>query len=290
MTLRRGAPDGARVAAALRRRRTPGARRPELTSEQLSAPDVARRRGPRRRDETTAPRLGAAHDPEQACPRRRDSAALSVGHLPGARPPPAHRPQATAQAAQRLQALGALAGDGALADGHYARGAATGWLAPLDRDGHRRPLAVLRLGAGRRTRHRPAGVRRPAGGNAPSRRAGGDPLRQRQGLHRPLRAAPGRCALRPDLPRAQHPPPADRPCVTDHHRQGRALPQDAEAGVPGRQGLRVDRRGAGSDRRLGARLQPLPRAPEPRQPAPGRALRHRVSDAPRGVGAGGASP
>ena len=36
-------------------------------------------------------------------------------------------PQATAQAAQRLQALGALAGDGALADGHYARGAATGW-------------------------------------------------------------------------------------------------------------------------------------------------------------------
>ena len=39
-------------------------------------------------------------------------------------------------------------------------------------------------------------------------------------------------------------------------------------------------RGAGSDRRLGARLQPLPRAPEPRQPAPGRALRHRASDAP----------
>ena len=46
---------------------------------------------------------------------------------------------------------------------------------------------------------------------------------KRQGLHRPLRAAPERGALRPDLPRARHPPPADRACVTDHHRQGRAL-------------------------------------------------------------------
>ena len=88
---------------------------------------------------------GAAHDPEQACPRRRLASPLSVRHLPGARPPPAHRPQATAQAAQRLQALGALAGDGALADGHYARGAATGWLAPLDRDGHRRPVGRQNL-------------------------------------------------------------------------------------------------------------------------------------------------
>ena len=142
----------------------------------------------------TAPRLGAAHDPEQACPRRRDSAALSVGHLPGARPPPAHRPQATAQAAQRLQALGALAGDGALADGHYARGAATGWLAPLDRDGHRRPVLPGRRHATARPVCGPAQCAERAGGFSDTSEVLFDRCRER------IRHAPRGVPRRPVAP------------------------------------------------------------------------------------------
>ena len=81
--------------------------------------------------------------------------------------------------------------DGAVADGHRGRCAPRRRQRSEDRVGHRRPLPVRDLRRGGGAGHGPAGVRRPGGGHQPSRGAGGDPDRQRQGVHRPVRARPG---------------------------------------------------------------------------------------------------
>ncbi len=81
----------------------------------------------------------------------------------------------------------------------------------------------------------------------------------------------------------------------DHHGQGRAIPQDHEARVPRRQGLRVHRGGPERPRRLGQRVQPRAGAPEPGRPASCRALRPgplraRGARGGRGAAAGRAGP
>ncbi len=106
----------------------------------------------------------------------------------------------------------------------------------------RRPLALLRLRAASRRGHRASGLRGPH--RPPCARYGAPdagPDRQRQGLHGALRQRLRRGALRPPLARARRPPPADRAAEPDDHRQGRALPQDAEERVPRRAGLRLSK-------------------------------------------------
>ena len=147
-------------------------------------------------------------------------------------------------------------------------------------DRHRRPLPVLRVRHGGGAGHRQPGVRGAARGYGPPRPARGHLERQRQGLHRSFRAGKGHRALRPHLLRARHSPSAHGPGVAHHHGQGGALPQDLEARVPRRQGLRLGRRGPRGHRRLGAELQPRPRAPEPRRPAAHRSLRPGPARAP----------
>ena len=83
-----------------------------------------------------------------------------------------------------------------------------------------------------------------------------DPDRQRQGVHRPVRARSGAGAVRSDLHRERDHAHPHRAAVADHDRQGRALAQDAAPRVPRRQGLRLDRRRPGPARRVGAALQP----------------------------------
>ncbi len=166
-------------------------------------------------------------------------------------------PKARRQAAQRLQALGAVTCDGALADGRHARRAAAGRLASVDRDRHRRPLAVLRVGEGRRARARPGRCAtrcsRPCAVTACLRASSRTTERCSPGRFGPHKGEVlfDRICRERGIRHLLTAPAS--PTTTG---QGRALPQDAEAGVPRRQGLRVGRRGAGRARRVGARLQP----------------------------------
>ena len=136
-----------------------------------------------------------------------------------------------------------------------------------DRVGHRRPLPVRDLGAGGGPGHRPAGVRRAGAGDGTPWGARGDPDRQRQGVHRPVRARPRAGAVRSDLPGERDQAPPHRAPVADHDRQDRALAQDAARRVPDRQGVRLDRRRPGPARWLGPGLQPRTAAPVAREGA-----------------------
>ena len=163
------------------------------------------------------------------------------------------RPQARQAQAGGLQAVGAVAGDGVVADGHRRRGPAR------RRQSRRRSCRGSMTTRGScvsarvvaRATARPVcdalalAMRTPRGARA-------DPDRQRQGVHRPVRAGPGAGAVRSDLPGERHQAPPHRAAVADHDGQGRAVAQDAAPRVPRRQGVRLDRRRPGPARCVGA--------------------------------------
>src|ERR1700733_26831 len=90
--------------------------RQELEARALSAPARPCHRGPDHRDATRPSALGAADDPRQAAQGVRRGA-FTLWHLPLPGAPPSHRAQGPSPPAQRLQTLGTIPLDGALADG-----------------------------------------------------------------------------------------------------------------------------------------------------------------------------
>ena len=136
-------------------------------------------------------------------------------------------------------------------------------------DDHSRFCVCAKLAPG----HGAPGLRGAPRRHGPLRRPRADPHRQRQGVHGALRPGARRGALRPPLPRERRPPPAHRAAQPDHHRQGRALPQDAARRVPRRAALRLARGGPGRARRLGRALQHRAPPSGHRHGRPGEALR-----------------
>ena len=144
-----------------------------------------------------------------------------------------------------------------------ARGRALLCEAPRPADSRRRR---------RRERADPAGLRRAARRAGAARGSRADPHRQRQGVHRQVRRPPQRGAVRPDLPRERHRAPPHRPALADHHRQGRAVPQDLARGVRHRPGVLLADGGPGRPQRMGRLLQQRAAAPDDRHGPTGRAV------------------
>ncbi len=92
----------------------------QLQTGPLSAPDGTRGRGSHRPDAKSTSRLGAADDPEQATARA-GSGPVVLCNLSLSRAPSYDPTQAPDTPARRLQALGAIAFDGALADRRHGR-------------------------------------------------------------------------------------------------------------------------------------------------------------------------
>ena len=127
-------------------------------------------------------------------------------------------------------------GPGPWSCGRWTSSAASAWpTAPSVKIGHRhrRPLAASACAPGWWPGPRPGRCATPwrQAMRAP-RGARPDPDRQRQGVHRPLRAGARAGAVRPDLPGQRHPPPAHRALLADHDGQGGALAQDPAGRVP----------------------------------------------------------
>jgi hypothetical protein len=103
-------------------------------------------------------------------------------------------------------------------------------------------------------RHEQGGMRPLRRGVAAPRGPPGDPDRQRQGVHREVRLARHRGAVRSDLQGERDRPPAHRAPVTDDDRQDRALPPHAPAWVPHRAYLRRAPGRSGRARSVGPEL------------------------------------
>jgi transposase-like protein len=111
-----------------------GPRRPRRSQQSpghLSAPDAPGRRSSGPQDAALPSELGTSHHlepPHRRGPRAAPGAQL---HLSGPRASSPHRAEQAAPASERVQALGALTPDGALADGHHRRCGRGYWLVAL---------------------------------------------------------------------------------------------------------------------------------------------------------------
>jgi hypothetical protein len=83
---------------------------------------------------------------------------------------------------------------------------------------------------------------------------------------------PSRGPVRPDPARERDLPSAHRRALTDHDRQGRAVPPEPEERVPCRPELHLTGGRSGRARRLGGRLQHEPAPPGPSDGHAGRAV------------------
>ena len=185
----------------------------------VPAPDGPGARGADRGDAPRASGVGAAHDLVLVGPGR--GVAVAGTDVGGALSDPsrAGHPAGSEAEAVGLQAVGTLAGDGVVADGHRRRGP------------HRRRVARRRSCRGSMTtrgswsrrgwwRGRRRG--RCATRSTYAMQAHGVPDadldRQRQGVHRPVRAGAGAGVVRPDLHRQRDPAHPDGAAVADHDR------------------------------------------------------------------------
>src|SRR5207244_251111 len=119
-----GAPDGARVAAEVRGPRPGWVGGSDVAAVVVPTSDACKARGLHRGDASGASGVGAAHD--RVLARTRWCRSVAGADVGGAvlDPPWAGRSASTEAQAERLQALGTVAVDGVVADGHRRRGAA----------------------------------------------------------------------------------------------------------------------------------------------------------------------